>query len=233
MVKSNCCIYLQVFHPVFNRDYIPTFGELDEEHSAQLYSALVLNHMENLESISDQCAVIYCFDEKDAGFIPDEFEELEDKIIYTDTSNPLASVKTLFDRHFPEHDNNLVVYADSIGNSGNELKRALDLLSIESDAVAIGKSINGSVSFVGLNNLNLELLQDINWQNMVYERLLKKVSRYDNFIYVLNNSLTIKNAQDFRTLYTELSKKESLNYCSHPMHEKFTHLFIEYKELLR
>lgn len=233
MVKSNCCIYLQAFHPVFNRDYIPAFGELDEEHSAQLYSALVLNHIENLGNISDQCRVIYSLDERDAEFLPEEFEGLKDKIVYTDTSSPITSVKTLFDRYFPESDNNLVVYADSIGNSGKELRRALDLLSIDSDAVAIGKSINGGVSFVGLNNLNLELLQDINWDEMVYSKLLKKVSRYDNFIYVLNNSLTIKTAQDFRTLYSELSKKESLNYCSHRMHEKFTHLFIEYKELLR
>lgn len=233
MTRPNCCIYLQTFHPVFNKKYIPVFEPLDEEHSAQLFSALVLNHKENFDQISGQCPVIYSFDKKDAEFLPEEFDDIKKDIIFTDTSAPYESVKILFDKYFPEHDNNLVVYADSMGNSGNELRKALDLISIESDAVAIGKSINGGVSFVALNNLNIELLLDIHWNDMVYENLLRKVNRYDNFLYVLNNSLTIKTAEDFKSLYSELSKKESLKYCSQQMHERFTHLFIEYKELLR
>ena len=68
---------------------------------------------------------------------------------------------------------------------------------------------------------------------MVYDNLLHKVNRYDNFLYVLNHSLTVKTVEDFKTLYSELSKKESLAYCSQQMHERFTHLFIEYKDLLR
>ena len=233
MLKPDCCIYLQTFHPVFNKEFIPVFGELDTEHSFQLYSSLVLNHKENFDKISEQFPVIYSFDEKDAEFLPGEFQDIKKNIVFTDTSNPPASVKVLFDKYFPEYDNNMVIYADSIGNSGDELKRVLDLISIDSDAVAIGKSMNGSVSFVGLNNLNLELLQDIHWDDMIYENLLRKVNKYDNFLYVLNDSLTIKTARDFKTLYSELSKKESLKYCSQEMHEKFTHLFIEYKDLLR
>jgi hypothetical protein len=233
MLKPNCCLYLQTFHPVFNKECIPVFGELDAEHSLQLYTSLVLNHKENLDKISEQCSVIYSFDEKDAEFLPEKFQGIKENIIYTVTSNPHSSVKILFDKYFPEYDNNLVIYADSIGNSGEGLTRVLDLISIESDAVAIGKSMNGGVSFVGFNNLNLELLQDINWDDMIYENLLRKVNRYDNFLYVLNDSLTIKSVQDFRTLYSELSKKESLKYCSQEMHERFTHLFIEYKDLLR
>jgi hypothetical protein len=58
------------------------------------------------------------------------------------------------------------------------------------------------------------------------------VCRFDYFVNVLNGSLFIEDINDFKILYRELSKKESLNYCSQNIHEKFTHLFIEYKELL-
>ncbi len=37
---------------------------------------------------------------------------------------------------------------------------------------------------------------------------------------------------DFKLLFKELAKKESSNYCGEVMHERFTDLFVAYKELL-
>ena len=64
---------------------------------------------------------------------------------------------------------------------------------------------------------NFELTQTDTDANRIFNLIISKFS----------------DIQDFKTLYKELSKKESLIYCSQNMHEKFTHLFIEYKELLK
>jgi hypothetical protein len=63
--------------------------------------------------------------------------------------------------------------------------------------------------------------------------MLIKAGKEENFVHTLNNFMLIETKDDFIKLYNELSKKESMQYCSQNIHEKFTHLFIEYKELLK
>ena len=62
--------------------------------------------------------------------------------------------------------------------------------------------------------------------------ILSLISSKDIFIHTLDNFLSINDFEDIKKLYIELSKKESLSYCSQNMHESFNDLFIEYKELL-
>ena len=147
--------------------------------------------------------------------------------------NSLQNIKNIVDRFFASTSINLIVFANSIGVSSADLRKILDLLTLEADAVVIGKTKRGRVSLIGFNYLNNDLIKEINWGNIEFENLLHKVTKYDNFIYVWENSLLINSGEDFRLLYSELSKKESLEYCSQQMHEKFTHIFIEYKELLK
>ncbi len=65
-----------------------------------------------------------------------------------------------------------------------------------------------------------------------YDTFLLEAGKSDLFLNTLNGFQLIENFSDFKNLYIELSKKESLSYCSQQMHERFTNLFIEYKDLL-
>ena len=65
-----------------------------------------------------------------------------------------------------------------------------------------------------------------------FGKFLSSISSKDIFIHSLDNILSINDFEDIKKLYIELSKKESLSYCSQKMHESFNDLFIEYKELL-
>ncbi len=113
------------------------------------------------------------------------------------------------------------------------IEKALDQLAIEDEAIVIGRTIENYISFIGFNNYNSELFNEIDWQLVDYDSFLTKACKYENFIHVLSgNFMMIKNLNDFKKLYTELSKKESLAYCSPEMHEQFTNLFIEYKEFV-
>lgn len=233
MIRPNSGIYVVSMIPVFNEKSVTPLGKLDADHTSQLYADLILNHTENLDQIVNNTSITYCFDENDRHFLPEEFTKKFQVNIFGSTENPYQNIKNIVDKFFGTASTNLIVFANSIGFSSSELKKILDLLTIESDAVIIGKSINGGVSFIGFNYINQDLIRDINWSGIEFEKLLQKVNKFDNFVYVWENSLVINSFKDFKLLYAELSKKESLEYCSQQMHEKFTHIFIEYKELLK
>ena len=233
MIRPSSGIYIVSMIPVFDVNSVSPLGELDKNHTSQLYADLILNHKENLDKIVNNTSINYCFDEKDKGHLPEQFRRDNTVNIFGNTENSYQSIKNIVDKHFSTASINLLVFANSIGFSSSELKRILDLLTIESDAVIIGKSINDRVSFIGFNYLNQNLINDIHWDRMEFENLIHKVSKFDNFVYVWDNSLVVNSGEDFKLLYTELSKKESLEYCSQQMHEKFTHIFIEYKDILK
>ena len=233
MIRPNSGIYLVSTKPAFDENSVNPLGKLDENHTAQLYANLILNHKENLDQIVNNASISYFFDEKDKNYLPEDLKKDSPSNIFVDTENFYQNIKNIFDKYFSTASINLIVFANSIGFSSSELKKILDLLTIESDAVIIGKSINDGVSFIGFNYLNQELISEINWDEMEFESMLHKVNKFDNFVYVWENSLVVNSKNDFKLLYSELSKKESLEYCSQQMHEKFTHIFIEYKDLLK
>ncbi len=233
MIRPNSRIYIISIMPVFDEKSVTPLGALDAKHTSQLYANLILNHKENLDQIVNNTSITYCFDEKDKNHLPEQIKINNALNIFGNSGNPFQNIKSIFDKYFGTASINLLVFANSIGFSPSELKRILDLLTIESDAVIIGKSINGGVSFIGFNYMNPDLIGDIQWDKMKFENLLHKVNKFDNFVYVWDNSLVVSSGKDFKLLYSELSRKESLEYCSQQMHEKFTHIFIEYKDLLK
>jgi hypothetical protein len=233
MTRPNSGIYLVSMRPVFDQNAITPVGKLDADNTSQLFANLILNHKENLDKIINYTSVTYCFSETDKNYLPDELAKNGSMNVFGNTKNSFQNIKNIIDKFFVSTNINLIVFANSIGVSSVDLKKILDLLTLEANAVVIGKTIKGRVSLIGFNYLNNDLIREINWDNIEFENLLRKVNKYDNFVYVWDNSLLINSVEDFKLLYSELSKKESLEYCSQQMHEKFTHIFIEYRELLK
>ena len=233
MIRPNSGIHVISMKPVFNKNSVLPIGELDVNHTSMLYADLILNHKVNLDKISNSTSVIYYFHENDKNQLPEEFIKSSSTNILGNKENSYQNIKNIVDKYFSSANINLIVFANSIGYSSSELKKITDLLTIESDAVIIGKSINNGVSFIGFNYVNYDLFSDLHWDDMKFEDVLHKVNKYDNFVYIWESSLVVNSGKDFRLLYFELSKKESLEYCDQQMHEKFTHIFIEYKELLK
>ncbi len=232
-MKLDSIIYLIANSSLFNATEIPVFEALDKENSLLLYNALTLNHHENLSLISDTYTSVYCFDEKDREFLPGMFNLDHSDTFFADTNNKTKFIKRLADKYSNQHLNNLIIFTNSIGINQSDILKAFNLLSMEDEAIVIGKAKNNGIAFLGFNSFNKNLFQEIDWDDINYENLLPMVNKHENFIHVMNNYLSIQKLYDFKQLYVELSKKESLSYCSQQMHEKFTHLFIEYKELLK
>ena len=233
MNKLNSSIYLFPLHPVFNLKNTPPFETFDAEHSALLYSALTENYKEIFEAFEGKINSVFVFDDYDRNSLPALFNREGLNLFFGDTRNKSLMLKNLSDKYFNNYTNNLLIFSNSICLTANDIQQALNLLSINDEAVVIGKTAAGGITFLGFNTFNHELFDEIDWDNLNYDNFLLYTSKHEHFLHVIDNFLVIRNIEDFKNLYKELSKKESLSYCSQNMHEKFTQLFIEYKDLLK
>ena len=232
MYKKKNCIYILSLHPVFNGEAAPNFENLSIRDSNLLYNHLLANFIEIFAHTDLDFELVFCLDEKDKDYIPVNFFP-DDSIIFFNTSdNNNANLERLGKNYFSSFENNILIRADVIGISEKTIQKIFNLLAIEDDVLVIGKSINKKVTLLGFNNLEINLLDEMFSTTLEYENFLLEAGKSDLFLNTINGFQLIESFSDFKNLYIELSKKESLAYCSQQMHERFTNLFIEYKDLL-
>ena len=186
-MKPNSSIFLISVSPQFNKDEIPRFQNFDAENSYQLYSALTLNHKEILDSSFRSYQIAFCFDEKDITAVPDAFTYSQRELIFGSTLNRANFVRTLSEKYFRPNCKSLLIFSNAIGIAAGDIQRAFNLLSIEDEAIVIGKSISNCVAFIGFNSNNPELISEIDWNNLNFEYYLSKVNKHDNYVHVLGN----------------------------------------------
>ena len=232
MHKKKNCIYVLSLHPVFNGKAAPKFENLSLQDSTILYSHLLANFIEIFASTDLSFELVFCLNEKDENYIPRNFFP-DDSIIFFNTSESVISnIERLEEKYFSIFENNILIRANVIGLSEKTIQKIFNLLAIEDDVLVIGKSINKKVTLLGFNKLEINLLDEMFSTVLDYDKFLLEAGKSDLFLNTLNGFQLIENFSDFKNLYIELSKKESLSYCSQQMHERFTNLFIEYKDLL-
>ncbi len=232
MHKKKNCIYVLSLHPVFNGEAAPKFENLSPPDSILLYSHLLANFIEVFADIDLSFELVFCLNEKDENYIPRNFFP-DDSILFFNTSENINSnLEQLEQNYFSIFKNNILIRSDVIGVSKNTRQKIFNLLVIEDDVLVMGKSKNKKVPLLGFNNFNTILLDEMFSAALDYDTFLLEAGKSEMFLNTLYGFQLIENFSDFKNLYIELSKKESLSYCSQQMHERFTNLFIEYKDLL-
>jgi hypothetical protein len=233
-MKNNSCIYFVPLSPIFNPEKIPQFESFKIEDSISLYTSLYLNHMELIQNFKENSKIVYAIDQTDREYLPEEFKSLADKTIYVNTKDRQLLWKNIAEKYFISCGHNLIIFPGSIGITPADINTAFNHLRKEDESFVVGRTFNDKTAFVGFNTYNPKMFKEINWDNLTYETLLSSICKYEHFIHVMEyNFMKISSAEDFKKLYQSLSKKESLAYCSHQMHERFTNLFIEYKEMVK
>lgn len=233
MIKSNSSIYLLPLHPVYNPEKTPSFESFDRENSILFYSSLYENFREVFEPFANKINIVYVFDESDKDFLPGYYKKEEIEIFTGDIDKKSSMFRSLSEKYFNKFSNNLVLFSDAIGICPADIEKMLNILSLEDEVFVVEKTAKEEITLLGFNSFNRLMFEEINWYDFNYNSLLRLTASHDHFLHVLTDHLVIKTLDDFKTLYKELSKKDSLAYCSHNMHDKFTHLFVEYKELLK
>lgn len=231
-MKSNA-VYIIPDRSVFNPEVIKYFESFKKEDSLLLYSSLYLNLVENFID-REYKADIYCIlDELDKEFVSNELKNTEINILFENVGNKKRLFDKLALKEFSPHKNNLIIFSDLMGINLTDADKYFKLLNIEDESLLIGRSKDNCVVILGFNKYSEEVFTSLLNINFNYDELLIKLSSLNYFIHTVKDILRINNLNDFKKLYDDLSQKKSIEYCSQQMHEKFTHLFVEYKELLK
>lgn len=233
MTKSNSCICLFPLFPFSDPSHIPLSGQMAKEDLSLLYSVLYENYSEVINELKDNCTVIYVLNNKDAENITPDLKEKITEAFQINAFNTNNEIKNLNDKYFKKFHNNLIIFSHSIGVTPTDIKKIFSLLEIEDESVMLGRDNDERIVMFGFNSFNEDLFGNIVEDRNHYNEILIKAGKEENFVHTLSNYMLIETKNDFIKLYSELSKKESLQYCTQPIHEKFTHLFIEYKDLLK
>jgi len=231
-MKSNA-VYIIPDQSIFNPELVKDFESFNKADSLLLQSTLYLNLYDNLIG-KELNAEIYCLlDELDKEFLPAELKNSNIKILFENLFNKKILFDKIASKEFSLYKNNLIIFSDIMGINSADVEKYFKLLNIEDESLLIGRSKDNCVVILGFNNYSDEVFKNLLIVNFNYDELLIKLSSLNYFIHTTQDILRINNLSDFKKLYADLSQKKSIEYCSQQMHEKFTHLFVEYKELLK
>lgn len=217
---------------ILNPLEIIVYQNLSANYSVFLNTLLFSNWVEILSEIQNDFEIITFLDYRDKEFLPKYFLPFDTKTIFYNppqlsdlTENVIKNISTGSLK-------NMVLFYNSIGIKRNDILRAFNLIQSDEPSMVIGKSSQDKIVFTCTSGVDEDLLDPIFSTKRIYNKYLNSISSKDLFIHTLDNFLSINDFEDIKKLYIELSKKESLSYCSPKMHESFNDLFIEYKELL-
>ena len=217
---------------ILNPLEIIVYQNLSVNYSVFLNTLLFSNWVEILSEIRNDFEIITFLDDRDKEFLPKYFLPFDTKTIFYNppqlsdlTENVIKNISTGSLK-------NMVLFYNSIGIKRNDILRAFNLIQSDEPSMVIGKSSQDKIVFTCTSGVDEDLINPIFEAERIYSKYLNSISSKDLFIHTLDNFLSINDFEDIKKLYIELSKKESLSYCSPKMHESFNDLFIEYKELL-
>lgn len=217
---------------ILNPKKIKPYHNLSVNYSVYLNTLLYSNWLEIFKDIGEQYEIIALLSEIDREFLPKYFIPPEiQQIFYKEI--PLKNLTDfLIKQSSVVNSKTLVLFYNSIGIKQSDISRVFNLNQTEESSLIIGRSVRGDIVFACSYGLDKDIFDPLLIINRKYDEYLSLISSKDIFIHTLDNFLSINDFEDIKKLYIELSKKESLSYCSQNMHESFNDLFIEYKELL-
>lgn len=216
---------------IFNPDRINQVDYFSIEHTILLKSFILQNTIEQLQSSYPEDGINVLLNSEDQSFIPDFLLSDLIQLVYWEKLDR-DFLFSIIESYFSNNLDKIIFHNQAIGFTSNDINKASSLIS-QQDNIVFGKSESEFISFIAFCNIDADTLIEFVNPNFHYDKFLSAINRNDHFVNILSNFMIINDFNNFNKLYHELSKKESEAYCSQKMHEKFTHLFIEYKELLK
>lgn len=226
------CIYLFSHTPILNIDFTPPLEKLSKHSTVYLNSLLYSNYIKLFENLGTKTEIVYCLDIKDREFIPKYFFPKGSTVYFLDYKSTDSHFDEFNKNFFLRYNRNLLISYNSIGIKPGDINKIFNLLSKEDSSVLLGRSQTDNVVLLGCNNILPDIFKLFLSNQKDYNDFLVQISNMDIFVNTLSGILEISNFREFKKLYKELAKKESIDYCNTEMHESFTNLFVEYKEQL-
>lgn len=231
MAKNSILIFAN--SSILNPKEIIPYPNLSTNYSVYLNTLLISNWFDILSETQSEFDISIFMNELDTEYLPRYILPKEaNPIFYKNELIGEGFQNTFLNRPSNAESKTLVLFFNSIGLKIDEIFRLFNLIQIDEPTIAVGKSDTQKINCVCAKQSDSEILELLIKAERNYNKFLKLTSARDYFVQTIKNFLSIDDFEDIKKLYIELSKKESLSYCSQKMHESFNDLFIEYKELL-
>lgn len=219
--------------PILNPKEIIPYPNLSTNYSVYLNTLLFSNWIDILSESKSPLEIFAFLNERDKEYLPKYLLPSGSSAVFYKDDDIEVHLSEIILRHPANLDSKtLFIFYNSIGLKLNEIFRTFNLVSTDESSVVIGKSDSHKINCVCAKNIESELFSLLIKSKRGYDNYLNLLSGKDLFLHTIRNYLSIDDFEDIKKLYIELSKKESLSFCSQKMHESFNDLFIEYKELL-
>lgn len=233
MLNSTNIFFVQP-DPIYNHDYCPLYPYFTKVDSSFLYVTLLQNLYEIFSSVFPKEDLFLCLNDKDKEILTGDTSSpfLSDNIFYFDEETFTNDFISIFGKRKSDAKNFIFVRPDFVGLTKIDILQILDILLLEDDVLIFKKSLHKKIALFATNKFQNEIPKLIHKKNFVCDSSLKKLCGLDYQLYQLKDVFSLAHVNDFKELYKMLSRKENYTCCSKQMHDRFTHLFIEYKELL-
>jgi hypothetical protein len=219
-------------NPILNPESTLVYQNLSVNYSVYLNTLLFSNWIELLAPVKDAFGIVYYVDKNDEDYLPKYFIPENTTAIFYDRLH-LRNFSAQIGKYSSGINSKLLIlFNNSIGLTWKDITRVFNLIQSDEQSIVIGKSAKDQIVFICISEADIDLVDHIFLAERNFSKFLSSISSKDILIHTLDNILSINDFEDIKKLYIELSKKESLSYCSQKMHESFNDLFIEYKELL-
>lgn len=228
-MKNNKAYLYYLASDYKSEEILNDLAPISEEHIKLLYTNIFNNAIEQISDV-DNIKKFICFPVDGNPVIDEDIASQFEFINCTFEENIFEK---LLEIQPDEYGRSLLIFPNTIGFSSQDIQRVFDLLLNDGNALVIGKAKDNRICFIGTNFLDTQLINHISASNFDFDELLKRIRRQNVYYFVFNGYLKIDKINDFKDLYILLSNRESENFCTENIHEKFTNLFIEYKELLQ
>lgn len=223
---------IYIFSPMLFASAADNLTEnFSESDSSYFRATLYLNIMENIIKGKDKTDlfVILSKDEKYS-----EFEMLKDFHLITAEQNSISILQSeQITKEFSNHKYNILVAGNVVNLSSTDIEKFFNLLGIDEKTILISKSSSNKISAFGFCGYTDELIRFFIESELSIQKFLGFNKSCEYYITLAKDLFEVNDISDFKKLYIDLSQKASLEYCSQNMHERFTHLFVEYKDLLK
>lgn len=194
-------------------------------------TTLLLNIMENASSRKGKTDLFLILPKNEVNL---ELESINHfHLMITDQITLRVLLLENITKELNTHKYNIFIAGNVVDIRPSDIDKYLNLLGIDEKTILLSKSSTDAISVFGFCGYTESLIKFFIESELSIQKFLSFNKSCEYYITMIKDVFAVKDLNDFKKLYADLSLKSSLEYCSHEIHERFTHLFVEYKDLLK
>ena len=223
MTVDNVAVFIIAFHPDSYYNVTDSENNMSSKDLLSLTEILIQNNYDICTGRSIHNVFILCDQSLENIVINSESHQL----VFAEPAELhqfIANKKAQFAKM-------LIINANTVGLTAQKIDHMLNMLDMEDEVTLLGIDYSDKLGFTASCSYSEEILS-CQLDNCNFHNLFQKAPHLEHYFILMTGIYSVTNLTDFKNLYNILSQRENFNLCSKDIYDRFTELFIEYKELI-